>query len=124
VIFEWILTEQRTGFWLQSCHQRSKAEQKHKIDTVTVIREGEELSFLFPASTYYSYIISIMLAFKQSAHQTQYMRDAQWAKTKVEQTTSLTAVDGSHIVIVRAVQWHCAKRAETHFRAEAPEIFP
>jgi len=24
----------------------------------------------------------------------------------------------------RAVQWHCAKRAEAHFWAEAPEIIP
>jgi len=24
----------------------------------------------------------------------------------------------------RAVQWHCAKRAEAHFLAEAPEIIP
>jgi len=23
-----------------------------------------------------------------------------------------------------AVQWHCAKRAEAHFCAEAPEIIP
>jgi len=30
----------------------------------------------------------------------------------------------TELQVHRAVQWHCAKRAEAHFWAEAPEIIP